>query len=1106
MLKIIKASAGSGKTYTLTREYLTLLFKAHNNPQQYNEILAVTFTNKATEEMKMRILEELRNMALGKSGSMANEILNELNEEQKIFFSPINIKRFATNVYRHILHNYSQFQVSTIDSFVQRVIKAFIYEIGMDSGYRIEMNTQKVTQELVKELFEQMETDEALRELIFELSKERLNSDKNWDFNEDLSNLVKHIYNESFFDFQEDIELLDKADGAENFFKETKRKVAIKIAFFESKMAKLGEKGLAIVHDAGLSIDDFSNKKASFLSTLYKISNKNFELNKRFLEAIDNQNAWTSKATPAAIKTSIEAIFPQLNDVLIEVKNSIENEQTEYETAIAVQSNLRYFILIKRISENLKNYCSRNNIMLMSDTTKFLKVLVEGNDAPFIYEKVGTRYKHFLLDEFQDTSLFQWQNFKPLLENGLAENGTSLIVGDVKQAIYRWRNGDWSLLQNRVAQDMQRYSTIHAQLTENYRSTDNVIQFNNMVYRTLPSLLENEICNELETVGIDYTKWRNVISEIYSDSKQETHSETKSGGSIEVNVYSNKMEECANKGNFQRFVLNQIYASLPQWLDADLGKKKMAFLVRKNKEAGAIINLLLKFQNENPKYNFSVVSPEALTVGNSIGVQIVEAAMRLVVDPNDSLQKIRIKKLISELSSNENQQWHTVFTEVPEAMQALLEDRALLHLPVSQLCEHLISAFSLNTINTELPYLIAMQDLVQAFAGDGNTGLSMFLEWWQEEGCNKTIPLPENKRTIVVLTIHKSKGLAFDTVIMPFASWSFFEPKELIWVENTPLNTNKEIGKGGISAQLRKLPVRNSKALAQTNFAVDFFEEKFQSYLDSLNMFYVATTRAKSKLIIYTWFNFDKNDNYKVDKLGALLYRGLIEESPTLGTVQDEEVTWKYSFSAEDEPMVATKQTEAAPIDKYHIEPIPLVGYQQSDWLVKYDTRKKSNQRFNFISNENEAQQEGRLLHDLLAKIDTSKDIDGVVNAAVLLGEIGEKQRSFYQEKLRNVVQNKLVKHWFDGTYSTLNEQGIIDSDGTLKRPDRILMRDDKVIVVDYKFTQGKNTAHQQQVQTYKKLLKAMNFKQVEGFLYYPELGEIVEVTDSTTFQTALQF
>lgn len=1105
MLKIIKASAGSGKTYTLTREYLALLFKAHNNPQQYSEILAVTFTNKATEEMKLRILEELRNMALGKSGSMATEILEQLNAEQQVFFSPINIKRFATNVYRNILHNYSRFQVSTIDSFVQRVIKAFIYEIGMDSGYRIEMNTNKVTDELVQELFAQMETDEHLRESIFELSKERLDNDKNWDFKEELIKLVGQIYNEPFFLFQEDLEAIDKTEGAEEFLKNAKKTITTQVAVFEAKMAKLGEKALGIIHDAGLSLTDFANKERGFVNTFNKLQNKNYELNLTYTNAIDSQENWTTKTASAAIKNSVDAIFPALNDVMVEIKNNIDNELVAYSTAKAVQANVRYFMLIKRISDNLKDYCLRNNIMLMSDTTKFLKVLVEGNDAPFIYEKVGTRYKHFLLDEFQDTSLFQWQNFKPLVENGLAENGTSLIVGDVKQAIYRWRNGDWSLLQSQVAEQMQQHNTIHANLAENYRSSTNIIEFNNFLYRQIPEVLDTHFGKEIAEIAAQNPQWKAAIAQIYSDSKQNSHEKTAQGGSVKLQFYSQQKEECASVGANNSFVAQQIYNQLPQLLNEDLGKKKIAFLVRKNGEAQLVIHTLLTFQNENPEYDFTVVSPDALTVGNSIAVQVIEAAMQLVINPVDSLQLIRIKKLLAELNTQQHDAWHSVFTEVSEQLQAFLNDRSLLHLPVSQLCEHLINIFNLSSIATELPYLIAMQDLVQKFSGDGNTGLGMFLEWWGEEGSSKTIPLPENKRTIIVLTVHKSKGLAFDTVVLPFASWGLFKQNELFWASNSPLDASVEIGKAGISTQLRKVPIRASQKLANTNFASDFFEEKFQSYLDALNILYVATTRAKSKLIIYARVSINSKGEHKINTIGDLLYQAIMDNPEAIKDVIEGDNEWLYTINDTAPKQIETEQ-KSTEVDKYHSSPIPLMGYQQSEWLTTYDEKRKSNQRFSFIANENDAQQEGSLLHDLLAHIETVSDIESVVEKAILQGEISEKKRQEYQSKLRHVVQNKLVKHWFDGSFVVMNEQGIIDNDGTLKRPDRILMRDNKVVVVDYKFTQGKSASHQHQVQNYRKLLKAMNYEQVEGFLYYPELGEVVEVTDGTAFQTTLQF
>ena len=486
-LSIYKASAGSGKTHTLTEEFLKL---AILYPENYRRILAVTFTNKAAEEMKHRILEALNELVADKSKAGFYNVFKATFPK----LSEIELIKKAKIVRDNILHNYSFFSINTIDSFVQKVIRAFTFEIGVQSGYRIEMDTEKVISELTELLSKAIDENKNLKDWLIRFAHYKIDLGKNWDFRAEIKELAKEIFKEQF----QALEKKDEKNESEDFTKITdyyQQLLKIKNSF-ESDMQNYSSqsKNILLNHNAeNINLGrNFNTIKTYLLKTINEKTDNDYQpTTKTVIAAPDSPEIWYAKSAKDDVKNKVLELYPELNNILNQIFKKLETNFAEYLSANNILSNFHAFGILTNLAELLPEYRQENNLLLISDTTHILKELIAGNDAPFIYEKIGNRFRHSLIDEFQDTSGFQWENFKPLIQNSLSENNANLIVGDIKQSIYRWRGGDWSLLLNGVEKDIGSEYIDKKNLKTNWRSKKNIIDFNNFIFHNAAEISQN---------------------------------------------------------------------------------------------------------------------------------------------------------------------------------------------------------------------------------------------------------------------------------------------------------------------------------------------------------------------------------------------------------------------------------------------------------------------------------------------------------------------------------------------------------------------------------------------------------------------------------------
>lgn len=1060
-LHIYRASAGSGKTFLLASRYLLLLFE---HPHKYREILAVTFTNKATEEMKSRILGELKKLAEGKESLYAAIIRQKFPHLQGSL-----LQQRADEVYRHILHDYSRFSVGTIDSFVQQIIRAFAYEIGLNAGYELQLNSELVKKELAARLYALIDTNPHLLAWMTDLAEERIDAGKSWDFSTAMLELASEIFTERFALFEENLRHIDELDEV---FSRLRKQIRQNLHRFEAQMKSVGARALALLQTNNLAVTDFKNGKRGFANYFNKLSDENFEPpNDTTLSALDNLPAWTTKTAPADMKQKIEAVFPALNTLLGEAIGYYEDNAVQYHTDKEVFRNIDNLNLLRVLADQLGNYRRETNSLLISDTHHLLRALTRDNDAPFIFEKTGNRYQHFLLDEFQDTSRFQWENFKPLLEQSIAGGHFNLLVGDVKQAIYRWRNGDWRLLLSGAKQGYDPSQVWEGSLQENYRSAPEIIDFNNAFFTAAPALLQQQFNTGMQETAdekllqrLHDTHYFSLITDAYRETEQAIPPGAVAGGSVAIRFFN---QGRSRSNDWQEEALQQLAADIDTLLtDQQMEPGGIAILTRNNHEARRVINHLLRYQQQpEARSRYAVLSADALQLDNSPAIQLLIAAISLLQNPQNKLARAELVQA-NAVRLQGNLSDPALYKLNNESVRDLLPAgffEAFDSLRWSSLfdaTEKLAAIFELDRWTSEQAFLLHFRDLVNGFSKNGKSTYREFLDWWNDESTQKSLPSAGGLSAVQVMTIHKSKGLAFEAVLLPFAHWDLENNKGHIWCryEN--------------EGPLEWVPVRLSSQLRQTRFAADYQEEQLLSIMDALNLLYVAFTRARRQLRIYAPDPPAKAS--KISHVGALLAAVTGYNGPAAGyfsSVVFNDGAWEMPYT----PLPATPVENAAIIS---LSPRPA-GYDVP-WL---HSSAPENWLPGTVASPEQAL--GRLLHLALERIPHHRELDATLAGMLQEGLLTAAQAPSLREKLETVLQQPSLAKWYKGDYRVISEKPILLRGGAVRRPDKVFYNDTETILVDFKFTRMATAAHARQLEEYKQLLEQMGYPNVQAFLYY---------------------
>lgn len=1072
---IYKSSAGSGKTYTLTLEYLKL---ALQNPRSgFKQILAVTFTNKATAEMKERILEVLERLSHGvKQGEFLDEeLMKHLKLDEK------QLQSRARETLLSILHGYGYFSVSTIDSFFQKVIRSFAREMDLQAKFDLEMDTDAVLERLVDRIVEKVAQDKNLRAWLIGYAEEQIEDGKTWDIRNGIKGLGREIFQERFKAFRS---LFQESVAQEGFLGEFRKQLQSERRKLIAEAEEMKANAESIRVQFGLVWTDFKGGSRSFALRFSRLGDPKFpfpELTEVMLRDLPDANNWFSKGAKNAANI-ISAAEGGLIDILFYWPEKV----LHWNTLSALQRNLNAFGVFRDLILELRDLKDEESILLISDVNDFLKQITEGNEAPFIYEKIGNQYRHFLIDEFQDTSDFQWSSFRPLLENSLASGNTNLLVGDVKQSIYRWRGGKLELLLNEVQRQIREDLIDVKNLDTNFRSLPGIIEFNNALFEQLPSLMQSGM---QDYFAVDA---QNLLNDAFLEVAQKVPQKKKDlefQGKIHLefteksNSRSSSEEEETEEDEPDQTVLAKLPGLVMQLQDQGYGLSDIAFLVRKNAQGAEIADYLMNYHRENPDsgYRFDVLSEESLFIDKSIAVKCLLAFFTYLNNPSD---KVALKTLWNYYALlHEVELSHSLFYQhsLPDALkekeaQLLSMENRLLQLPLVELMEEGLAFLGLTEKQQDLAYVSGFKEAVFDFVKKNRADLMGFLDWWELNKGKRTVKISEDHDAMRILTIHKSKGLQYKVVIMPFLDWGIVasgQQAPVIWAPYQLGNLETVI------------PLTHQKDLKNSHFSDYYQDEVRLAYLDSLNMLYVAFTRAEE--VIWGFSDFTRSkEGVKLNQTGNVLYTlfstGFHIPDPSDQGWNSELMTFDWGEWGRKIP----------PKDQKPKVPLGL-RWEILDWKEKLKTR---NYAWDFSEDGLQARNQrklGVIIHELLADSQRLEDALRLLREFTFEGRWDGSTASEVKVQLEMFFGLNQIQDWFGPAYQSLSEQGILLPGGAQKRPDRILIGKDQALVIDFK-TGEKRESHLNQVKEYMDLVAKLSQLPVKGYLCYLEPTEILEV------------
>lgn len=1090
-LQLYTASAGSGKTYQLALNYIRELFL---DPFAYRNILAVTFTNKAAAEMKKRILEKLYQLSLEdeSAADYAEHLINSGAASSKE-----EIKQKSGSLLRGILHEYSAFYVQTIDKFFQWVIRGFIREIGLQNGYNLELDNSQVLSEAVDMLMFDMEEDEQLKSWLIRFAEDKISDGKSWDFYSDVFTLGKEVFKESYQSVQDEAENYEERKEK---FNSLLKKINISIKSFEQAIKSRGQKALNMIEDAGLQIADFKGGSRG-VATIFPKALKNLpgdlKVSDTNRKGANDFNSWAKKNDPK--KAEISDLYEQgLNRLLIEIIELWDNQKAEYYTALALKNNLYTFGILNDISDRIREISKEKNLFLISDSSLFLKKITGENEAPFIYEKAGNYFSNYMLDEFQDTSRFQWDNFLPLIENALSTGKNSVVVGDVKQSIYRWRNSDWKILATELSEKVSPERIFNISLDKNYRSTENIVAFNNSVFHDAPHIIKQLMIAKIQEGEIpDFEEyWLNLIDKIYGEPRQKISDKQ----SVNKGYISHRFLSKRSKSEQLDYLKNWLPRVIRDLQDRNYSAGDITVLVRTGNEGREIARMLMDHDNnEGENYNFNVISSDSLYIGKNPAVRFLTALLKFF---NHSYDKINSSYIRHEYicyvreDSEEDINWHAVFARENSSEDPMddtflnfeKEISSLRKLPLYDLTERLISIFRLNEKKDKIAYVQAFQDLVLDFIRRESSDISAFLNYWENTSSSATLNVSENQNAIRIMTIHKAKGLEFKVVIIPYCDWGL-EPgnrgymKTMLW----PGTSSTEF------REFSHMPVLYGSAMKESHFKEEYYEELFRTYIDNLNLLYVAFTRAGSELHSFSLLSGDKGGIKNVGDMILEIFNKYAEpkdaENYPIADLsrgfEKEDLVFSYG-----EP--GFNRTEKKEEDKLATE--LLSEYPVTETTTKLVLNHKNIYLSDLKEDEKAFTGYGTQMHEILSGILKYDDIKTSLRNAWLKGLLSSDDRNDLENELSKRLLENPFNDWFSGKWNCKVEEDIINDNGEILRPDRVMIKENSAVILDYKFGFQKKEAYKKQLLRYYNALKSAGYESIKLYLWYYRRNEIEEV------------
>jgi ATP-dependent exoDNAse (exonuclease V) beta subunit len=1072
---VYKSSAGSGKTFTLTREYLELAFQS---PDHFKKILAVTFTNKATQEMKERIIQNLFNFSRGADSTMGEQLGESLGLDH------VQLQEKAQQLLISILHNYSRFSVQTIDRFFQNVMRSFARELSIQGDGELLLNTDEVRQAVLDILMEDIGDRKhiALKNWVIDFSINKLEDKGRWDIRNDILSFTNEL-------MKDDFKVIEKALNQEisdyGKLKSFKGKLNRIIAQFENTLEGISEKAFLLIENKGLTLDDFSGKGSSAPNFFNKISkNKNYDLldlvNKTVQKALDSNGeslaTKTSKKKELILQTASEGLINYFHEAIAYIQQNVG----EYRSAENILKNIYLIGITQHFNQKMQEYKKEEGIQFLSDTTQFLNQIIgtDPMESPFVYEKMGSFYDHFLMDEFQDTSTLQWQNFKPLVENSLAEGNRNLVVGDVKQSIYRWRGGDWRLLLKGLKEDISPAFYHEDALNHNFRSKPNVIDFNNSLFSTLPELIKSHAVNK-ESNGFaeDVEYLLQDLPDAYNEVVQKKKPEYPYDGLVELQFFEGTETEAGEKVSWKENALLKFVQDLERIQDAGIQLNNVGILVRKKSEGIEIQDFLETYKKENPNkakhYQYNIISDETLLLSSAHIVNFLLNCFQYLYT-EDKIALAQIKFYFHKIMNEDESLIHEIVKESSEndflPQEFLSTQKELMSLSLLEMSEKLIQLFNLKEIEEEKAYLSAFQDVLLDFGNKG--GIPDFMEWWEQNNKSYAIKLQSNQNSARLMTIHKSKGLEFKICIIPLLDWTLSPPytmAPILWVKT----------EGTQFAEIPYLPVKQSSSLKDSVFADAYWKEEVKSYLDNLNLLYVAMTRAGDALLVNT---------HSKAKSGYIS-NFLLEFAEKQDKWNKEQM--KLTIGEESDFSLMAKGNEKEKED-FPVRSVKLDYYESHNWQDKL--RIKHSQTLKTVDNGLSKTDLGIYVHDIFSKLNDLSELPALLEKVKTEKMLNTKDYDTIEKLVvDNLKEESPLLPWFETDWEVKTEVPVLLTDGSLIRLDRVLLKKNEAQILDFK-TGNKSEQDKKQLNFYRNTLIKMGYDKVSAHIAYLNPLEVIQI------------
>lgn len=1034
---VYKSSAGSGKTFTLVKEYLRLsLYDEKKLAYNYKRILAVTFTNKAATEMKNRVIDALNQISYSPNKSAIGDILcKELgiaNEE---------LKRRASFVLSDILHHYSDFSIGTIDSFTHKIVKTFAHDLKLPVNFNIELDTQGFYEKVIASLFNQIGEDEYVSKLLKEYVLTKAQDNSAWDPEKQIQEFARLLQKENSDEYLEQLKQFS-ATELESF----RKQFLDFVKHYKETLKTESQKALQLIEQNYLHDSDFIYKASGPQNFFKKCFDTSVTLENtmkgRIIDALEN-NKWAAKEGNTA---GIERISSELNTIAKILIDFIQENYRYFSLCELLSKQMYPLMLLKKIEEISLEQKQEERLVFISEFNQKIFDIINNEPTPFIYERLGERYHHYLLDEFQDTSSLQWHNILPLLDNSLSNGWFNLIVGDGKQSIYRWRNAnvkqfaalplienksDNFLIEERAAALDRNYSG--KVLNANYRSTSTIVEFNNSLFAKLS-----------EEVLSGTTKT------IYNDQAQEI----KNTGTGYITVNTGKIERDELDGITYSIIKQRIV----QALQDGFNYKDICILSRKNEHGNSIANYLMK-------QKIPVVSSDSLLLKNNFEINTIISYLSYLVNRQDTISAAAVinylfqshqidatnyHRYLSELSANKS--LFTVFKEC--GIQLNEGDLSLNNLFDN--CIEIIRALKLNKNGYQ--YIRFFLDEVNEYLVLKNSNISSFFDWWRSRSSRASMIIPENTDAVKIMTIHASKGLEFPVVIVPYCNWAVYRAGDS-WVH--------------VKDEKVKLPVSVvslSKKVSDSGFEKELEAEQQDQMLDNLNLLYVAFTRAVERLHIITKSAYSSKQaavNDWIEKYMQTNYSGKADGEYVIGTLLK-----KQSKHKNKEP----------------------AGFklQALDFTTAPDVIRIKASYLNNNENSEEAKKTGLLIHWLLSKIKTQEDGDKALETACIEGLIAREEIPVLKRKLLEITTHPDLKTYFLPGLKCKLEAELVTQNGELLRPDRIVVTENETVLMDYKTGKENTKTYMKQLYKYESALVSMGYSNIRKLLVYVDDMNVV--------------